>query len=275
MREELLILLYRIWKLGDFLRLLNEIADREGFPVEEVHLGSELEHHDPDVQEALRSWAREKGCPIDEVPVILATETLYARLAAELQRLFFREKEGIIVAEGKNWQSLLERLTEKYNTPEHLADYLHIELTTQLPEILKRARRVRPLVLAAEVPETLRRRYREAVRSFLFRCFFACCALCRPVMEEALKETWERRFPGQANPDRFTFAELIDSIVKVQLLHVEITKLCRDVKERGDRAVHGEAILQSDDAYRSLDATQQILRCLFAELPTSSRLERS
>jgi len=97
-----------------------------------------------------------------------------------------------MIAEGAGFRQLLERLVEKYETQEGLADHLHIEMFTQLPEVLRRARRVRPLVLGQEVPPGLSRRYREAVESYLAGHAIACCVLLRAVLETALKDAFER-----------------------------------------------------------------------------------
>lgn len=264
MKEELLDLLYHMYLLGADLRVLYEIVERQGCPAEDLRPSGALEDNDALTQEALRRWMREYGVQVAEVPIIRALLSYVVELSAELERTIYREKEGIIAAGGKNFQWLLDRLAGKYDTSDGLADYLQVELFTQLPEILKRAKRIGPLVVGDEVPEGLRRRYRECVRSYLFRNPIACCALCRAVVEMALKETWERRFPEKLNPDRFTFGELIDSLAKLRILPDDIVQLCREVKEHGDKAVHGDAILQSDHAYRLLAATQQVLRLLFA-----------
>src|SRR5206468_1172548 len=116
---------------------------------------------------------------------------------------------GIMVAEGAGFQWLLEWLADKYETETGLADHLHVEMFTQLPGVLRRAKRVRPLVLAHAVPVGLARRYKEAVRAYLSGYAIACCVLCRAVVEAALKETLERLLSEQINLDYVTLSDLI------------------------------------------------------------------
>src|SRR5207244_2468499 len=95
------------------------------------------------------------------------------------------------------------------------ADHLHVEMFTQLPGMVKRARRVRPLVLGQAVPSGMARRYKEAVRAYLSGYATACCVLCRAVVEAALKEALERLSGEHIDLDDVALSELINRASKV------------------------------------------------------------
>lgn len=212
------------------------------------------------VQEALSKWMRDRDCQLSDVPVILATEAYIAELAGKLERAFYREKPGIIVAEGGfGW--LVERLADKYETETGLADHLHVEMFTQLPGMIRRARKVRPLVLGQSVPVGLGRRYKEAVRSYLSGYATACCVLCRAVVEATLKETLERILKEQINLDYVTLSDLITRAGKV--LPADVVNSCWQIKSLGDKAAHRETALGLDEAHQALTAAQHVLKSVF------------
>jgi hypothetical protein len=214
------------------------------------------------VQDALTRWANAKNCRLEDVPVILAAEAYVAELATELERVFYREKPGIMVAEGAGFQRLLDRLTEKYETESGLADHIHVEMFTQLPGMLRRARRVRPLVVGDAVPVGLGRRYKEAGKAYLSGYSVACCVLCRAVAEAALKETVERLLGERINLDYVTLSDLIMRSARV--LPDDVVSACRQIKSLGDSAAHRDTVLTADEAHQALTAVQHVLKSVFA-----------
>jgi len=266
MKDELLNLMYRMYFLMKFLEALNEALGLEQSSDEAVRetarLSSDMDEQPEPVQEALSKWMRDRDCQLSDVPVVLATESYIAELAGELERTFYREKPGIIVAEG-GFGRLVERLADQYQTDTALEDHLHVEMFTQLPGVIRRARKVRPLVLGQGVPVGLARRYKEAVRSYLAGYAIACCVLCRAVVEAALKDTLERLLKEQINLDYVTLSDLIERSSKVLPDHV--IKSCRQIKSLGDKAVHRETGLSLDEAHQALMAAQQVLKSVFVE----------
>ena len=248
--------MYRIFVLSVSLEARYKTLDLEQSSDETARevprLVSDMAEQPEPVQEALTKWMRDRGCGLADVPVILATEAYIRELVGELERVFYREKSGIIVAEG-NFRWLLERLADKYETETGLADHLHVEMFTQLPDVLRRARTVRPLVLSQAVSGGLDHRYKEAVRSYLSGHAIACCVLCRAVVEAALKETFGDK----------RLSDLIERSSKVLPGHV--VESCRQVKSLGDKAVHKENVLSLDEAYQALTATRQVLNSVFVQ----------
>ncbi len=267
MNERMLKLMYDVYVLAAFLQMLNRMVGDEHSSDETVReslrLAGAMEDHPEPVQDALMKWMREKQCPLEDVPAILATEAYLIERVGELEQSLYREKPRIMVAEGAGLQWLLERLVEKYETEEGLADHLHVEMFTQLPEILRRARKVRPLVLGQEVPLGLSRRYREAVQSYLSGHAIACCVLLRAVVETALKEALERHTGERVSFDYRTLGPLIDDSEKFRLFPGEIVKRCREIKRLGDNAAHDDRVLALNEAHEALAATQQVLKCVF------------
>jgi hypothetical protein len=263
---ELLDLIYRIFVLELFLETLCKALNGgrlKDDPIRETaRLTSDIDEAPEEVREALAKWARAKNCSLDEVPVILAAEAHAIELGTELERVCYREKPGIMVAEGADWKRLLEQLAERSETEHGLADHLHVEMFTQLPGMVKRARRVRPLVLGQAVPSGMGRRYKEAVKAYVSGYAIACCVLCRAVAEAALKQALERRLPEQINLDYVTLSELIDRAGRV--LSSDIVVACRQVKTLGDKAAHRETLLNLDEAHQALTATRQVLKSVFA-----------
>lgn len=267
MKDELLQLMYQIYVLNVFLEAINKAVGLDSSPDDQrrsnVRLSGDIEGYPEEVQQAVSKWIREHDCPPSEVPIILATEAHIAHLAGELERSFYRDKAGIIVAEG-NFRWLLERLTHDYHNETRLTDHLHVELFTQLPGMVRRARRVRPLILEREVSLALDRRYHEAVKSYLSGHAIACCVLCRAVVETALKDALERRTGERVSLDYRTLGPLIDDAERLRLFPPEILKQCRSVKRFGDTAAHNDKPLTLDEAYQTLVASQQVLRAAFA-----------
>ena len=266
MKPEFLELMYGVYVLAVFLEAVYEALGSGKAPDDTVRetgrLTSDINELPDVVQEALTRWARAKNCALDDVPVILAAEAYLAELATDLERAFYREKPGIMVAEGAGFQRLLERLGDKYESEVGLADHLHVEMFTQLPGMLRRARRVRLLVVGDAVPVGLGRRYKEAVKAYLSGYAIACCVLCRAVVEAALKETVERHFGERINLDYVTLSDLIMRSAKV--LPDDVVNACRRIKSLGDRAAHRDTVLNMDEAYQAITAVQQVLKSVFA-----------
>lgn len=266
MKDELLQVMYQIFVLNVFLEAVNKavgLDDSDEQRRSDVRLLGDIEGHPEEVQQAVSRWMREHDCPLSDVPIILAAEAYISQLAGELERSFYRDKAGIIVAEG-NFRWLLERLTVDYHDETRLTDHLHVELFTQLPGMVRRARRVRPLILEREVPLGLDRRYHEAVKSYLSGHAIACCVLCRAVVETALKDALEQRTGQRVSLDHRTLGPLIDDAERLRLLPPEILKHCRSVKQSGDAAAHRDLPLTLDEAFQALVASQRVLQAAFA-----------
>ncbi len=275
MNDRMLKMMYDVYVLASFLQTLNKMVGDEHSSDETVReslrLTGAMEDHPEPVQDALMKWMREKQCPLEDVPAILAAEAYLIERVGELEQSFYREKPRIMVAGGRGFQWLLERLAEKYETQEGLADYLHVEMFTRLPEILQRARRVRPLVLGQEVPPGLGRRYREAVESYLSGHAIACCVLLRAVVETALKDALERHTGERVSFDYRTLGPLIDNSERLRLFPAEIVTRCREIKRLGDNAAHGDTALALNEAHDALAATKQILKYIFQDTIGSAR----
>ena len=267
MNDRMLKLMYDVYVLVVFLQTLNQMVGDERSSEEalreSLRLTSAIEDQPEPVRDALMKWMREKRCRLEDVPAILAAEEYLVQRLTELEASFYREKPRIIVAESAGFQWLLERLADKYETDTGLADHLHVEMFTQLPEKLRRARKVRPLVLGQEVPPGLGRRYREAVRSYLSGNAIACCVLCCAVVETVLKDALERHTGERVSFDYRTLGLLIDHSEKLSLLPDEIVKRCREIKRLGDNGAHGDNAPTLDEAHRALVAAQQVLKSVF------------
>ena len=127
MRDDILQLMYRIFCLNLFLEAVYSALDLDESSDlaarERPRLVGDLAEQPDEVQEAVTKWMRDQGCERRDVPIVLAAETYVSDLAQELRRTFYREKAGIIVAEG-GFRLLLERLADDYETEPSLADHL-------------------------------------------------------------------------------------------------------------------------------------------------------
>jgi Domain of unknown function (DUF4145) len=256
-------LILRIVNNGMMLKTLYEVVEKSNASPDSVRLLTPLEDMQEQTRKTVLAWSRAKGCPVGDVPIIPALEALHDELRAEIQRTAFRGKENILAGTGAKGRDFLEKVIDGIQVKsDDLADYLEAELYAHLPEMLRRASRVHPLVLAKEVPAGLALRYREAVRSYVSGNPIACCVLCRAVLEVTLKEEWDRRFPGRLNSDRFDLAEIIDNWEKKQTLSPDLVKLCRKIKDNGNDAVHRDALPKPNDALESLNAIRRALKDL-------------
>jgi uncharacterized protein DUF4145 len=259
--QDLIDALWHIAVLVALVNALKEVAAEDGADADAVRVSS-VERYPVPVRQAVERWARERQCALAEVPLVAALEAAMAEQAVRVRRSFFRMKQSPLVVDNAPMTDLLTRLGDAYESREALADYLELELMTLLPEAIKRAARVRPLMIHQRMPPALVARYKEAVRSYVFRNPLACCALCRAIIEAALKEAVETRFG--TNPDGLKFVELVQALQRARILPDDEARMCIELRERGDTALHGEIALQSDAAQASLDATQRVLRTLFS-----------
>ena len=253
--------LWEFYTLSAFHKTISQ-AVGPGVDADKASISGPLEDHPAPVQSAILAWIQDHGGSGEDVPILLAIEQYIVTVGDEIQRKFYQGKTDIVVDDAATYREFLEKLVSLFEESESLADYLEVELYSQLPEILKRAKRVRPVVISRVVPDGLRRRYQEATRSYILRNPISCCALCRAILELGLKAEWERCLPGKINPDRFTLTELWQ---KLPGLPPELPGFCRTVKENGDKTVHGDGRLTPDQAYESLLATQKILHVLYAD----------
>jgi hypothetical protein len=257
--------LIRILNVAAELEALYAAAHEHGVPPDEITRGP-FEDMDEKEREAVLMWSKEKGCSVEDVPIVPALEQLRDQLRREVQGVAFRGREKILFSHGgRTWEALVGEVLLHVGTPESDADFLEADLYARFPEMHKRAQRVCPLVISGEVPDGLLRRYKEAVRSYIFGNPIACCALCRAVVEAALRLMWERRHPDAINVDSFDLAGIIDVWDRTKELPQSILAIARRVKDEGNYAVHAERVLKSDEALQSLLSTQQVVKALFAE----------
>ena len=150
--------LIRTYNITAELRALYAAAHEHNVSPDELTRGP-FEDMDENEREAVLIWSREKGCSVEDVPIVPALEQLHNQLRREIQGVAFRGKEKILVSHGgTRWEACVGEVLSRVSTPESDADFLEADLYARFPEMHKRAQRVRPLIISSEVPDGLLRR---------------------------------------------------------------------------------------------------------------------
>jgi len=78
MNERMLKMMYDVYVLAALLQMLNKMVGDDHSSDETVReslrLTGAMEDHPEPVQDALMKWMRDKQCPLEDVPAILAAE---------------------------------------------------------------------------------------------------------------------------------------------------------------------------------------------------------
>lgn len=235
--------------------------------VAEGSRGSDTGHHLSECPSRLRSAAADHVRGLDDVPLLAALEAAIIDSTNDVQRVLFREKENVLVAGTEDAASLVRQLAERWRGQDDVADLVHIDMFTQLPDVIARVEKVRPLILAGEVPEGPERRYREAVRSYTHGNPIACCVLCRAVIERALIDAWTMWFSDRARLEEMALKDRISIWERRRVLPPEALALLQAIKRAGDRAVHDAVLVKPEEALKVLHDTQAALQTLFKAKP--------
>ncbi len=139
-------------------------------------------------------------------------------------------------------------ITEKYNN---------------LPFIISRAKKIRPLFTEKRVPVFIKRKYREAVLCFLDGKFDSCCAMCRSITEILLKELCQNKFSGKGNYEEESLASLIKICGNFKILKEAELISARRIKKTGNESMHSKTPKNEKDALASIENVQKIFKEVF------------
>ncbi|HEY6488658.1 MAG: DUF4145 domain-containing protein [Terracidiphilus sp.] len=169
------------------------------------------------------------------------------------------------VADTPAWQSIQRALDA------HKNDLLRAAFVMELIELVepavRRATALRECVVAAPSSEEADRYLDEATRCFFYGLFTACAALCRSVLEEAIKQ----KLPPQLARlirTRYRNAATLGNLLHEVNNNLHLTGIDPDfpsvanrVNDTGKRAVH-QGLLAEDEAQQCLDSARHALQLL-------------
>ena len=226
---------------------------------------------------ALRNLRRELGCGRLEALNKLASEleregldesqALWRRVAAipemsaKLAALRRTTAESLNLAE--EWQQLAPGASAQpdgpahQDTPEELDRYYSYQLVNRLEQIVERASALDPLQLKV-TSESVKALFHLAHEVYLYGFDVACIALCRGLIDHALKD--RLAVPPSERP---ALRALIDRAHRAQLLEARERDRAERVEDAGNKAMHNLADLRRT-AQEVLSFTRTVLNKLYA-----------
>jgi hypothetical protein len=209
-------------------------------------LASELPQAEADEFQAL--WKR-----------VAALPELSARIAA-----LRRTTAGPVDPESE-WRRLAqdaalpEQPSASPNTPEELDRHFSYQLVNRLEQVVERASALDPVQLTV-TSRPVKALFQAAHEVYLYGFDVACIALCRGLIDHALKDRL-----GIASHARPSLRLLIDRAARAQLLDARQRDCAERVEEAGNKAMHDLSNLRRT-AHEVLNSTRLILNKLYAEI---------
>jgi hypothetical protein len=236
-----------------------------------------------DSVQALRTLRNELGCGRLEALHQLAAEfqrggidesqTLWHRIAAvpELSAKIaaLRRTTAEPVDMETEWQRVapdappLGQAPATQDTPEELDRYYAYQLVTRLEQVVERASALDPVQLKV-TNDSVKRLFQAAHEVYLYGFDVACIALCRGLIDHALKD--KLSVPPNERP---ALRSLIDRASRDKLLQGPERDCAERVEDAGNKAMHNLSNLRRT-AQEILDCTRMVLNKLYAEIPAKA-----
>jgi len=145
-----------------------------------------------------------------------------------------------------------------HNAPEELDRYYSYQLVARLEQVVDRASALAPVQLRV-TSNPVKALFQAAHEAYLYGFDIACIALCRGLIDHALKD--KLRVPSSERP---ALRSLIDRAAQARLLDGRKRKCAERVEEAGNKAMHDLSNLRGT-AQEVLDCTRAVLNKLYAE----------
>ena len=207
-------------------------------------LAAELQRDGLDESQAL--WRR-----IAAVPEMSARATALRRTTAEPLNI---EEERRRAAPGTSPPG---QEPADQDTPEELDRYYSYQLVSRLEQVVERASALDPLQLKV-TSSSVKALFQAAHEVYLYGFDVACIALCRGLIEHALKD--RLAIPSGERP---ALRALIDRAQRAQLLEARERDRAERVEDAGNKAMHNLADLRRT-AQEVLNCTRMVLNKLYA-----------
>jgi len=149
------------------------------------------------------------------------------------------------------------------DAPEELDRYYCYQLVTRLEQVVERASALAPVQLKV-TSNPVKALFQAAHEVYLYGFDIACIALCRGLIDHALKD--KLSVPPSERP---ALRSLIDRAARARLLEGEERKRAERVEEAGNKAMHDLSNLRGT-AQEVLDYTRSVLNRLYAEFPKNA-----
>jgi hypothetical protein len=152
----------------------------------------------------------------------------------------------------------LEQAPADQDTPEELDRYYSYQLVSRLEQVVERASALDPVQLKV-TSNSVKALFQAAHEVYLHGFDIACIALCRGLIDHALKD--KLAVPPSERP---ALRKLIDRAAHAQLLAGRERALAEQVEQAGNKAMHDLSNLRRT-AQEVLNCTRKVLNELYAE----------
>jgi hypothetical protein len=181
----------------------------------------------------------------------------------ELDTLLEAAKESIIDNLDKNKISLLKKF-ERFDG-DLAQEYYISEKYANLPFIVNRAKKIKPLYTEERVPAFIKKKYKEAILCFLDGRFDSCCAMCRSITEILLKDLCQKKFGGKEDSEEKSLASLINICGNFKILKEAELISARRIKKTGNESMHSKTSKSEQEALTSIEDIQKIFKGVFVK----------
>ena len=232
---------------------------------------------------ALRKLRHELGCgrleALNQLAAVVLrgetdeSQTLWKRIAAvpelSAKMAALRRTSAEPVDMAAEWRRVapdappLEQAPADQDTPEELDRHYSHQLVTRLEQVVERASALAPVQLKV-TSNPVKALFQAAHEVYLYGFDIACIALCRGLIDHALKD--KLSVPPS---ERAALRSLIDRAARARLLEGEERKRAERVEEAGNKAMHDLSNLRGT-AQEVLDYTRSVLNRLYAEFPKNA-----
>ena len=179
----------------------------------------------------------------------------------EMDTLLEAAKESVIDNLDKKTISLLNKF-DRFDG-DLAQEYYISEKYANLPFILNRAKKIKPLYTEKRVPAFIKKKYKEAILCFLDGRFDSCCAMCRSIIEILLKDLCQKKFDKKEDIEEKSLASLINICGNFKILKEAELISARRIKKTGNESMHSKRQINEDDAFASIENVQKIFKGVF------------
>jgi hypothetical protein len=228
--------------------------------------------------QALRKLRQDLGCSrleaLNQLAAVFqgvethASQMLWKRIAAipelSAKMAALRRTSAEPVDVEAEWRRVapdappLKQAPANQDTPEELDRYYSYQLVTRLEQVVERASALDPVQLKV-TSDSVKALFQAAHEVYLYGFDIACIALCRGLIDHALKD--KLAVPASERP---ALRKLIDRAADAQLLAGRERACAERVEEAGNQAMHDISNLRRT-AQEVLNCTRKVLNELYAE----------
>jgi hypothetical protein len=240
---------------------------------------SQIAHAIRESVQALRKLRQELGCgrleALNQLAAVFqggethASQMLWKRIAAipelSAKMAALRRTSAEPVDVAAEWRRVapdappLEPApAHQDTTPEELDRYYSYQLVSRLEQVVERASALDPVQLKVS-SDSVKALFQAAHEVYLYGFDIACIALCRGLIDHALKD--KLAVPASERP---ALRKLIDRAADAQLLAGRERACAERVEEAGNQAMHDISNLRRT-AQEVLNCTRKVLNELYAE----------